>query len=99
MVIGIGENENFLASDVSAIISHTKQIIYLEDGEIAVIKKDEFTAKTIYDNDIEKEVHEISMTLEEIDRGGYPHFMLKEIMEQPESLRNSIRGRILQCRR
>jgi glucosamine--fructose-6-phosphate aminotransferase (isomerizing) len=96
LVIGIGENENFLASDVSAIISHTKQIIYLEDGEIAVIKKDEFTAKTIYDNDIEKEVHEISMTLEEIDRGGYPHFMLKEIMEQPESLRNSIRGRILQ---
>ncbi|MCK7524953.1 MAG: class II glutamine amidotransferase [Ignavibacteriales bacterium] len=96
LVIGIGENENFLASDVSAIISHTKQIIYLEDGEIAVIKKDEFTAKTIYDNDIEKEVHEISMTLEEIDKGGYPHFMLKEIMEQPESLRNSIRGRILQ---
>ncbi len=96
LVVGIGENENFLASDVSAIISHTKQIIYLEDGEIAVIKKDEFTAKTIYDNDIEKEVHEISMTLEEIDRGGYPHFMLKEIMEQPESLRNSIRGRILE---
>lgn len=96
LVVGIGENENFLASDVSAIISHTKQIIYLEDGEIAVIKKDEFTAKTIYDNDIEKEVHEISMTLEEIDRGGYPHFMLKEIMEQPESLKNSIRGRILQ---
>lgn len=95
LVIGIGENENFLASDVSAIIAHTKQIIYLEDGEIAVIKKDEFTAKTIYDNDIEKEVHEISMTLDEIDRGGYAHFMLKEIMEQPETLRNSLRGRIL----
>ena len=96
LVVGIGENENFIASDVSAIISHTKQIIYLEDGEIAIIKKDEFTAKTIYDDDIEKEIHEISMTLEEIDKGGYPHFMLKEIMEQPESLRNSIRGRILQ---
>ncbi len=96
LVVGIGENENFLASDVSAIISHTKQIIYLEDGEIAIIKKDEFTAKTINDDDIEKEIHEISMTLEEIDKGGYPHFMLKEIMEQPESLRNSIRGRILQ---
>src|SRR5690606_31394399 len=63
--------------------------------EIAVIKKDEFTAKTIYDKEIEKEIHEISMTLDEIDRGGYAHFMLKEIMEQPESLRNSIRGRIL----
>jgi glucosamine--fructose-6-phosphate aminotransferase (isomerizing) len=95
LVVGIGDNENFLASDVSAIIAHTKQIIYLEDGEIAVIKKDEFTAKTIYDKEIEKEIHEISMTLDEIDRGGYAHFMLKEIMEQPESLRNSIRGRIL----
>lgn len=95
LVVGIGDNENFLASDVSAIIAHTKQIIYLEDGEIAVLKKDEFTAKTIYDKEIEKEIHEISMTLDEIDRGGYAHFMLKEIMEQPESLRNSIRGRIL----
>lgn len=95
LVVGIGDNENFLASDVSAIIAHTKQIIYLEDGEIAVIKKDEFTAKTIYDKEIDKEIHEISMTLDEIDRGGYAHFMLKEIMEQPESLRNSIRGRIL----
>jgi glucosamine--fructose-6-phosphate aminotransferase (isomerizing) len=95
LVVGIGDNENFLASDVSAIIAHTKQIVYLEDGEIAVIKKDEFTAKTSFDNEIEKEIHEISMTLDEIDRGGYAHFMLKEIMEQPESLRNSIRGRII----
>jgi len=95
LVVGIGDNENFLASDVSAIIAHTKQIVYLEDGEIAVIKKDEFTAKTIYDTEIEKEIHEISMTLDEIDRGGYAHFMLKEIMEQPESLRNSLRGRII----
>ncbi len=95
LVVGLGDNENFLASDVSAIIAHTKQIVYLEDGEIAVIKKDEFTAKTSFDNEIEKEIHEISMTLDEIDRGGYAHFMLKEIMEQPESLRNSIRGRII----
>lgn len=96
LVIGIGENENFVASDVSAIIAHTKQVIYLEDGEIAVIKKDEFTAKSSYDDEIEKEIHEISMTLDEIDKGGFAHFMLKEIMEQPESLRNSIRGRIIE---
>lgn len=96
LVVGIGENENFIASDVSAILAHTKQVIYLEDGEVAVIKKDSFHAKTIYDKDIEKEIHEITMTLDEIDRGGYPHFMLKEIMEQPETVRNSLRGRILE---
>ena len=96
LVVGIGENENFVASDVSAILSYTKQVIYLEDGEIAVLKKDSFTAKNIYDKEIEKEVHKITMTLDEIDRGGYAHFMLKEIMEQPETVSNSIRGRILE---
>ncbi|HEX7356817.1 MAG TPA: glutamine--fructose-6-phosphate transaminase (isomerizing) [Ignavibacteriaceae bacterium] len=96
LVVGIGDNENFIASDVSAIIAHTKQVIYLEDGEIAIIKKDSFNATTVYDDEIEKEIHEITMTLDEIDRGGYPHFMLKEIMEQPESLRNSLRGRIIE---
>jgi len=95
LVVGIGENENFIASDVSAILAYTKQVVYLEDGEIAVIKKDSFNAKTILDNEIEKEVHEITMTLDEIDKGGYAHFMLKEIMEQPETVRNSLRGRLL----
>jgi glutamine---fructose-6-phosphate transaminase (isomerizing) len=95
LVVGIGEGENFLASDVSAILFYTKQVVYLEDGEIAVIKKDSFNATTIHNDEIEKEVHEITMSLEEIDRGGYTHFMLKEIMEQPETVRNSIRGRII----
>ncbi len=95
LVLGIGENENFVASDVSAILSHTKQIVYLEDGDIIQVFKDHFSAKTILDKDIEKEIHEITMTLDEIDKGGYSHFMLKEIMEQPESVRNSMRGRIL----
>lgn len=95
LVLGIGENENFVASDVSAILAHTKQIVYLEDGDIIQVFKDRFSAKTILDKDIEKEIHEITMTLDEIDKGGYSHFMLKEIMEQPESVRNSMRGRIL----
>ncbi|HCY77904.1 MAG TPA: glutamine--fructose-6-phosphate transaminase (isomerizing) [Ignavibacteriales bacterium] len=95
LVVGIGDNENFIASDVSAILAHTKQVIYLEDGEIAVIKKDSFNATTVHNDEIEKEIHEITMTLDEIDRGGYAHFMLKEIMEQPETLRNSLRGRII----
>lgn len=95
LVVGLGENENFIASDVSAILAHTKQVIYLEDGEVAIITADTFNAKTIYDKTIEKEVHEINMTLEEIDKGGFSHFMLKEIMEQPETVRNSMRGRIL----
>jgi glucosamine--fructose-6-phosphate aminotransferase (isomerizing) len=95
LIIGIGSDENFVASDVSAILAHTKQVVYLEDNEIAEVFRDHFNAKTISDDEIEKEVHEISMSLEEIDKGGYPHFMLKEIMEQPESVRNSMRGRIL----
>jgi glutamine---fructose-6-phosphate transaminase (isomerizing) len=95
LVLGLGENENFIASDVSALLEHTKQIVYLDDGELAVVTGDSFTVKTIADKEIEKEIHEINMTLEEIDKGGYPHFMLKEIMEQPESVFNSMRGRLL----
>jgi glutamine---fructose-6-phosphate transaminase (isomerizing) len=95
LVIGVGENENFIASDVSAILAHTKQVVYLEDGELAEIYKDRFCAKNITDIEIKKQVHEITTSLEEIDKGGYPHFMLKEIMEQPESVFNSMRGRLL----
>ena len=96
LVLGIGEGENFVASDVSAIIAHTKQVVYLEDGEVVEITKDNFITKDLADEtEIEKEVHEISMTIDQLDKGGYPHFMLKEIMEQPESVRNSMRGRLL----
>src|SRR3989339_633296 len=95
LVLGLGDNENFIASDVSAILDHTKQVIYIEDGELVEVYKDKFIVKTITDNEIEKEIHEISMTLDEIDKGGFSHFMLKEIMEQPETISNSIRGRIL----
>lgn len=95
LVIGIGENENFIASDVNALIAHTSKVVYLEDQEIAEITRDGFKAKTIYDVKLKKEIEEVQLTLDEISKGGYEHFMLKEIMEQPESLRNSLRGRLL----
>ncbi|GJQ31941.1 MAG: glutamine--fructose-6-phosphate aminotransferase [isomerizing] [Ignavibacteriaceae bacterium] len=95
LLLGVGEGENFVASDVSAILQHTKQVVYLEDGEIAEVFRDHYLTKTIEDEEVNKVVHQIEMTLDEIDKGGYPTFMLKEIMEQPESLKNSIRGRLL----
>lgn len=95
LVVGIGNGENFIASDVSPLLAYTKNVIYLDDGEFAEIYKDKYFVKTIADEKIEKEIHEINMSLDEIDKSGYPHFMLKEIMEQPESVRNSMRGRLL----
>ncbi len=95
LVLGIGEGENLIASDVSALIAHTKQVVYLGDGEIAEVFHDKFCTRTIFDEEILKEIHEVNMTLEEIDKGGYPTFMLKEIMEQAESVTNSMRGRLL----
>src|SRR5690606_10818479 len=95
LVLGIGDHENFIASDVSAILSHTKQVVYLEDGELIELYKDRFVVKNILDDEIKKEIHEIDMSLDEIDKSGYDHFMLKEIMEQPESIKNSMRGRII----
>ena len=95
LVIGLGEGENFVASDVSALLAHTKHVIYLDDGELAVVRKDGYSVKNITDEEIEKEIHEVSMSLDEMDKGGFPHFMLKEIMEQPESVTNSMLGRLL----
>ncbi len=95
LVLGIGNNENFLASDVTALITHTSQIVYLDDDEIVEVYKDKFNAKTIHDEQIQKEIHEVKIALDEISKGGYPHFMLKEIMEQPESITNSMRGRLI----
>jgi len=95
LVLGIGEGENFIASDVSAVLAHTNQVVYMEDGEIVEVFKDKFITRTIHDEEIQKEVHEISLSLDEIDKGGYSHFMLKEIIEQPDSVTNSMRGRLL----
>lgn len=94
MVLGIGENEHFIASDAAPLIEYTKNVIYLNDGEIAIIKNNELTIKTI-DNAVKTPyIQELEMNLEQIEKGGYDHFMIKEIYEQPRSIRDSFRGRI-----
>jgi len=95
LIIGIGNNENFIASDATALIAHTSQLIYLEDGEIAEVYNNRVFTKNLNNEVISKSITEVKLKIEEISKGGYPHYMLKEIMEQPESLRNTFRGRLL----
>lgn len=95
LIIGVGENEHYVASDAAAIIPYTRQVVYLEDGEIAVLTKSSFETKTIDNIEKIKQIHEVTFDIEEIEKGGFDHFMLKEIMEQPETLRNAMRGRVL----
>ncbi|MBI1802904.1 MAG: glutamine--fructose-6-phosphate transaminase (isomerizing) [Ignavibacteria bacterium] len=95
LLIGIGERENLVASDAAAVVDHTRQVVYLEDGEVACITANSYVTKTIHDKEIIKEVEEITFDLQQIEKGGFEHFMLKEIHEQPESIRNSLRGRLL----
>lgn len=95
LVFGIGEDEYFLASDASPIIKFTNKVIYLKDDEIISIQRDgDYTVKTIH-NEIQKPtVKEIDLKLEEIEKGDYPHFMLKEIFQQPHTIADAMRGRI-----
>jgi glucosamine--fructose-6-phosphate aminotransferase (isomerizing) len=95
LIIGVGEKENFVASDAAAIVDHTRNVVYLDDGEIAVITRDGFRTITIDDVSVTKQVQEVTLELSQIERGGYDHFMMKEIHEQPETIRNAMRGRLL----
>ncbi len=96
LVVGIGNSkgEYYLASDATPIIEYTRQVIYLNDGEIAVIENSELTVKNIENQIQVPYIHELEMNLEQLEKGGYPHFMLKEIYEQPKSILDSFRGRI-----
>ncbi|MGB2697796.1 MAG: glutamine--fructose-6-phosphate transaminase (isomerizing) [Candidatus Zixiibacteriota bacterium] len=94
LVVGRGEGENFVASDISAILRHTNQVVYLEDKEIALVNKNKFSISTIDKVEVTPKVQEISWTLDQIERGGFPHFMLKEIFEQSTTMQNAMRGRL-----
>ena len=94
--LGVGENEFIIASDPSAIVRHTRQLVTLEDGEIAVITPEGYNISELNGNSsIGKEVEEVDWDIAQAEREGFAHFMLKEIFEQPESLRNSLRGRLI----
>ena len=96
MVIGIGKDEFFIASDATPIIEHTKNVVYLEEEEIAIVQRgQELKIKTIKNIDKTPYVQKLEMNLGTIEKGGYPHFMLKEINEQANSIRDSMRGRLL----
>lgn len=94
LMLGVSMEEIIIASDASAIINHTKNVMYLEDGEMAVLTKQGFQLKTIKDEDIYREIQELDFELSEIEKGGFEHFMLKEICEQSDSIQNTYRGRI-----
>ncbi len=94
LIIGVGEGEYFIASDAAPLIEHTRQVVYLNDGEIAIIRRSGYEVRSIDNVVLDKQVYELEWDLEQIEKGGYEHFMLKEIVEQPESLENCMRGRV-----
>ncbi|MBI4364162.1 MAG: glutamine--fructose-6-phosphate transaminase (isomerizing) [Candidatus Latescibacteria bacterium] len=95
LVVGICDSEYILASDVSAIIRHTNQVVYLDDEEMVVLTPAGIHTTTIREETVSKRIETVDWDLEKIEKAGYPHFMLKEIFEQPQSLRNTLRGRLL----
>ncbi len=94
LIIGVGQGEHLLASDAAAILAHTTQVVYLGDGEMARITADEVRLTTLDAMPVAKDVEEIEWSLDQIELGWHEHFMLKEIVEQPSSLKNCLRGRI-----
>lgn len=96
IVIGLGDHEAIVASDASAILTHTKQVVYLNDGEIAVVTKDGVSFTNLAKEKLSKKPETLEWGLEAAEKGGYEHFMLKEIFEQPESLKNTLRGRLIE---
>ena len=95
LILGVGDGEYFIGSDAAPLVEHTRQVVYLNDGEMATVRRSGYEVTTIENEPLEKEVHELEWSLSEIEKGGYDHFMLKEIMEQPEAMEDAMRGRVL----
>jgi len=96
LLVAIGDGEHFIASDASAVLAHTRSVVYLDDGEIAVVRPADYRILDLAAVERVKAVSRIDWDLATIERGGYAHFMLKEILEQPETLRNVLRGRLVE---
>ncbi|MBP6063152.1 MAG: glutamine--fructose-6-phosphate transaminase (isomerizing) [Fusobacteriaceae bacterium] len=94
LVIGVGENQNFIASDVPALLKYTKNVYFLENGDYADIQKNKVTIYDENDKEVKREKHEIKWTLEQATKGGYPHFMIKEIYEQADTLKETLKRRV-----
>ena len=95
LVVGVGKDANYLASDVAAVLGHTRQVMYLDDWEMVVLTPDNVSTTNIDNEEITKQVEEITWDLDQIQKSGYPHYMIKEIFEQPDTVHNAFRGRIL----
>ncbi|HOJ05034.1 MAG TPA: glutamine--fructose-6-phosphate transaminase (isomerizing) [Bacteroidota bacterium] len=95
LVLGVNEGEYFIASDASAIVEHTRQVVFLDDDDIATLTRDGYEVKTLGDEISEHQIEEITYDIEQIEKGGFDHFMLKEIHEQPQTILDSMRGRIM----
>ena len=94
LIIGVGEGENFIASDVPAIISRTRRVIYLQDGEMAVLRREGVSISTFAGKKVQVKIDKVTFKMDAAKKQGYPHFMLKEIHEQPDVMAKMLKARV-----